>query len=102
MVTFPGDTDVVVIRILARGLKDGQGTEAVLELMDCYDEETGFTAMERTTGWDGAIVAGMMARAQTPRGAVPRELSLPAETYVQELDRRGIKLQTRVEFSVRE
>jgi lysine 6-dehydrogenase len=97
MVTFPGDRDVVVIRILATGLKDGRPAKAVLDLTDFYDEETGFTAMERTTGWDGAIVAGMMARGQTPRGAVPRELSVLADEYVQELARRGIEVQTRVE-----
>jgi lysine 6-dehydrogenase len=97
MVTFPEDRDVVVIRVLARGLKDGRPAKAVLDLMDFCDEETGFTAMERTSGWDGAIVAGMMARGQTPRGAVPRELSVPADEYVQELARRGIEVQTRVE-----
>jgi lysine 6-dehydrogenase len=97
MVTFPADRDVVVIRILASGLKDGRPAQAVLDLMDFYDEETGFTAMERTTGWDGAIVASMMARGQIPRGAVPRELSVPTAEYVQELARRGIEVQMRVE-----
>jgi lysine 6-dehydrogenase len=96
MVSFPEDRDVVVIRILARGLKDGRPAEAILDLTDSYDERTGFTAMERTTGWDGAIVAGMMARGQAPRGAIPRELSVPADEYVQELARRGIEVQTRV------
>jgi lysine 6-dehydrogenase len=101
MVTYPEDKDVVVIRILVRGLKDGRPAEAILDLMDVYDEGTGFTAMERTTGWDGAIVAGMMARGRTPRGAIPRELSLPADEYVRELARRGIEVQTRVESSAR-
>jgi lysine 6-dehydrogenase len=64
--------------------------------MDFYDEETGFTAMERTTGWDAAIVAGMMARGQTARGAVPVELAVPPDLFVQELARRGIDLQTSI------
>lgn len=96
MVTYPQDKDVVVIRIQATGLKDGQAAGVVLDLMDFYDEETGFTAMERTTGWDAAIVAGMMVREQTPRGAVPVELAVPPALFVQELARRGIKVQTRV------
>ena len=92
MVTFPEDRDVVVIRVLARGLKDGRPAKAVLDLMDFHDEETGFTAMERTTGWDGAIVAGMMARVQTPRGAVPRELSVPGRLPIDEARRFSIAL----------
>jgi lysine 6-dehydrogenase len=96
LVTFPDDRDVVAIRIRATGRKGGRPAEAVLELMDLYDEQTGFTAMERTTGWDAAIVAGMMARGQTPRGAIPVELAVPPELFVAELARRGIKVQVRV------
>jgi len=96
LVTYPEDKDVVVIRIQALGQKDGQAAEAVLDLMDFYDEETGFTAMERTTGWDGAIVAEMMARGQTPRGAVSLELAVPADLFVAELARRGIEVKARV------
>jgi lysine 6-dehydrogenase len=96
MVSFAADKDVVVIRIRAIGRKAGRRTEVVLDLMDFYDEDTGFTAMERTTGWDAAIVAGMMARGQTPRGAVPVELAVPASLFVEELAKRGIKVQTRV------
>jgi lysine 6-dehydrogenase len=97
MVTFPEDKDVVVIRIRATGLKGGLPAEAIVELIDFYDEETGFTAMERTTGWDGAIVAAMMARGQTPRGAVPVELAVEPAFFVQELARRGINVKATVE-----
>lgn len=96
LVTYPEDRDVVVIRVQATGKKGGQPAEVILELMDFYDEETGFTAMERTTGWDAAIVAGMMARGQTLRGAVPVELAVPPDLFVQELAKRGIQVQTRV------
>lgn len=96
LVTYPQDRDVVVIRIRATGVKDGQPTDVILDLMDFYDEETGFTAMERTTGWDAAIVAGMMARGQTPKGAVPVEQAVPPGLFVQELARRGINVQTRI------
>jgi lysine 6-dehydrogenase len=95
-VTFPDDRDVVAIRIRATGRKDGRAAEVTLELVDQYDEETGFTAMERTTGWDGAIVAAMMARGQTPRGAVPVELAVPPALFVDEMRRRGFQLQERV------
>jgi lysine 6-dehydrogenase len=96
MVTFAGDRDVVVVRVRATGLKEGQPTEVILDLMDVYDEETGFTAMERTTGWDGAIVAEMMARGQTPRGAAPVEIAVPPDLFVEELTRRGIHVKTTI------
>jgi lysine 6-dehydrogenase len=96
LVTYPEDRDVVVIRIRATGSRDGEQTEVVLDLMDFYDEDTNFTAMERTTGWDAAIVAGMMARGQTPRGAVPVELAIPPDLFVEELGKRGIQIHTTV------
>jgi len=96
MVTYPDDKDVVVIRIRATGRKAGKRAEVLLDLMDFYDADTGFTAMERTTGWDGAIVASMMARGQTRRGAVPVELAVPPELFVQELAKRGIGVETKV------
>jgi len=96
MVSFDDDKDVVVIRIRATGKKEGRRTEVILDLMDFYDEGTGFTAMERTTGWDAAIVAGMMARGQTPRGAVPVELAVPSSLFVEELAKRGIHVETSV------
>ena len=96
LVTFPGDKDVCAIRIRATGRKDGRPAEVILDLMDLYDEETGFTAMERTTGWDGAIVVGMMARGQTPKGAVPVELAVPPDLFVRELAKRGIEVRVRI------
>jgi len=94
LVTFPHDRDVCAIRVLAKGKKDGQPAEVLLELMDFADEETGFSAMERTTGWDAAIVAAMMARGQTPKGAVPVESAVPPDLFVAELARRNIKVTT--------
>ena len=95
MVTYREDKDVVVIRIRAKGRRNGQSAEVVLDLMDFYDEATGFTAMERTTGWDAAIVAAMMVRDQTPRGAVPVEVAVPPRPFVQELSKRGIEVKVR-------
>jgi lysine 6-dehydrogenase len=97
LVTFPGDGDVCAIHIRATGRKDGRPAAVVLDLLDFADPETGFTAMERTTGWDGAIVAGMMARGQTPPGAVPVELAVPPAPFVAELAKRGIEVKTRFE-----
>jgi lysine 6-dehydrogenase len=95
-VTFPGDRDVCAIRVLATGRKGGRPAQVTVEMIDFYDEETGFTAMERTTGWDVAIVAAMIARGQIPSGVVPVELAVPPDLFVDELGRRGIEVKTEV------
>lgn len=92
IVAQPGDQDLVVIRIIARGRKDGQEKEYTIDLFDRYDETTGFTAMERTTGWHAAIMAGFIARGQTPRGGVPVELAVPGPLFVEEFRKRGFDL----------
>ncbi|NIN67539.1 MAG: hypothetical protein GTO63_23115 [Anaerolineae bacterium] len=89
-VTFNDDKDMVIVRVKATGKKDGREAEVVVEVIDYFDEHTGFTAMERCTGWSAAIVAEMMARGDTPRGAGGVETKVPAGLFVDELRRRGI------------
>ena len=97
-VTFPGDKDTVIVRVRAVGKKDGRDAEAVVELIDHFDDETGFTAMERATGWSAAIVAEMMAHGQTPRGAGGVETFVPARPFVEEMRRRGLNVTERMAF----
>lgn len=92
----PDDRDFVIVRVKAIGENDGRPAESLVELIDYQDEETGFTAMERTTGWDGAIVAIMNARGITPRGVKPVEVAVPAKSFVDELRRRGFALTEQV------
>jgi len=88
----PGEPDLVIVRVLAKGKKDGHTTQALVDLIDRYDEATGFTAMERTTGWDGSIKAIMNAHGVTPRGVNPAELAVPGPQYAAELRKRGFSL----------
>jgi lysine 6-dehydrogenase len=84
--------DVCIIRAHAKGKKNGQPTEAIVEVIDYYDEVTGFTAMQRLTGWHASIVAAMMARQDTPVGSTPLELAVPAKAFVNEARKRGFKI----------
>jgi len=101
MVTFPNDPekskDIVLVRVKALGKKAGRPAKAEVELEDRFDETTGFTAMERTTGWDAAIVAEMMAHGLTPRGAGGVESFVPAVPFMNELRRRGFHVKENVE-----
>lgn len=93
------DRDLVIVRVKAVGDKGGKAAEAVVEVIDYYDEETRFTAMERTTGWHGAIVAIMNARGQTPRGVKPVETGVPAQLFVDEMKKRGLSLSEEIKFT---
>jgi len=87
--------DVCIVRAHAKGKKNGQPTEAVVEVIDYYDETTGFTAMQRMTGWHASIVAAMMAKKGIPTGALPLELAVPARAFVREAKKRGFKITER-------
>ena len=95
-VTFPKDKDVVIVRVKSVGKKQGRDAEATVEVIDYLDEETGFTAMERCTGWSAAIVAEMMARGDLPPGAGGVEAQVPARPFVEQLRQRGIEVTERV------
>lgn len=88
----PGEPDLVIVRVLARGRKGRRAAEVVVELIDRYDEATGFTAMERTTGWDGSLKAILCAQGVVPRGVHPAEIAIPGPHYAAELRRRGFSL----------
>ena len=100
-VTFPNDAekskDIVFVRVKALGKNGGKPAQAVVELEDRFDEVTGFTAMERTTGWDAAIVAEMMEHGLTPRGAGGVESLVPAKEFMNELRKRGFRIKENVE-----
>jgi lysine 6-dehydrogenase len=96
-VAFPGEKDLVLVRVKVVGEKNGAPAQAILDLVDYYDEATGFTAMERTTGWDAAIVLAMAARGQTPHGAGGVEAFVPAGPFLDDLRRRGFQITQRVE-----
>jgi lysine 6-dehydrogenase len=91
-VSAPVIDDICIIRAHAVGLKNGRKTNAIVEVIDYYDPATGFTSMQRTTGWHLSIVASLMAHGQTPVGSVPLELAVPGDAFVREAHRRGFNI----------
>jgi lysine 6-dehydrogenase len=57
-----GEPDLTLFRVEVVGVKDGRPRWFQAEMVDRYDEATGFTSMARTTSFTGAIVARMIAR----------------------------------------
>ncbi len=82
--------DIGIIRVKAIGEKAGKPTTLIIDLVDRYDEKTGFTAMERLTGWHCSVIMIQQAEGVIKPGARPVELALPAEMVMQALELRGI------------
>ena len=89
-ITAPHVEDICIMRAVGIGLKDGHETRVTLDLIDQYDPETGFTGMERLTGWHCALMMGFQARGEIAPGAHRME-SVPAAKIMDELTKRGIK-----------
>ncbi len=90
--------DVCVMRAKGVGV-DGSGRRraVIIDLIDYYDETTGFTAMERLTGWHAGIMAEFIARGVVPPGVWPMEKAVLATTFMDKVRERGFDVTVRWE-----
>ncbi|MCP4723606.1 MAG: hypothetical protein GY863_01145 [bacterium] len=88
--------DILAMRVIVSGIKDGSPKEYIFELIDHFDPGTGYTAMARTTGLPAAVAARMIARDQIyERGVIfPEDLFKGAlyDTLMYELEKFNINL----------
>jgi lysine 6-dehydrogenase len=88
---LPADgPDYVLVRVEVVG--DG-GKRLRYDIIDKQDEQTGMSAMMRTTAFPASIIAQMMASGDVlSRGATPQEKAIDPDKFVAELERRKIKI----------
>ena len=92
-ITAPeGLRDLAVIHAVGRGKRGGQEAETVVDVLDYYDEATGFRAMERLTGWHASAMLIAQVRGEVRAGAVPQETALPPAAMLAALRDRGIAI----------
>lgn len=96
--------DVCIMRLEAhesvhrpgvRGLLGGRlrGRVASFTMIDHYDPKTDMSAMMRTTAFPASIVVQMLASgAIAKRGAVLQERDVPADLFLEEIGKRGVKI----------
>ena len=85
------EPDVVLVRVEVTGRKGGNDQRVRYDIIDRQDEQTGLSAMMRTTAFPASIVALMMARGQTTsKGALPQERCIPPQLFMDELAKRRI------------
>jgi lysine 6-dehydrogenase len=91
--TKPESRDLVAMRVTVSGKKGGESKTLSWELIDRWDEEHDISAMMRTTGYSLSITGLMQARGEVkPAGVHTPDECVPAERYIAELAKRGIKI----------
>jgi lysine 6-dehydrogenase len=92
------DTDVVLMRVSAEGVRSGESARIVYELVDRHEPETGHSAMARCTSYAAAAIAYMLGvGAIERRGVLPGELCVPLEEFLGAVRARGLDVNERWE-----
>jgi len=88
--TRPEIQDIVLVRV------EVESREGVvrLEMLERQDPETGFTAMERLTGFSTSIVAIEVAAGRVPAGCYGCEEAVNPAAFRRELERRGFQIKS--------
>ncbi len=99
----PEGRDLIALRVEVEGRASGEPIRVVYDLVDFFDEANGISAMERTTGYSLSITGQMQLTRQTRNpGVFTPDQAVPAEPYIAELGKRGIRIQRRREALIRQ
>jgi len=91
------EKDVVLLKVLSRGKKDGEDIILDYTMIDYYDEKNNITAMMRTTGYPTSIIAQLIERGKIKEfGVFGCEEIVPCSPFFKELQKRGIKIQKEI------
>ncbi len=86
------DVDQCLVRAVGIGMKNGVRTKLQIDIHDRQCDTTGFTSMERLTGFSLSIHAIDVAAGMLPTGALRYETALTGTRFCEQIQRRGIKL----------
>lgn len=89
----PDEPDLVALRVVGTGERDGREVALAWNLVDRQDGETGISAMMRCTGYSLSVVGLMLARDRIGRtGVLPPDEGIPYGPFVDALGERGIEI----------
>lgn len=86
------DDDMCAVRAVGVGKKGGQNKTVQVDIFDKQCPDTGFTSMERLTGFSMAIYAINIAEGNVSAGAHRYETAMSGGKFVDEIQKRGIQL----------
>lgn len=85
-----GKPDLVALRVVVTGIKDGQHAARAWEVVDHYDAARGITSMMRTTGYTLSITGQLQATGAIAPGVHTPDECVPATRYFAMLAERGV------------
>ncbi len=89
------DLDLCVVRGVGIGTKGGNPARIQIDIFDKQCEDTGFTSMERLTGFSTSIIAQEVVQGRVQKGAVNYEKAMTGTAFLRELKKRGINIKVR-------
>jgi lysine 6-dehydrogenase len=89
--------DLVALRVVVKGSKDGKPQTQSFELVDRYDAAHGISAMMRATGFSLSITGQLQAQGAVASGVHTPDECMPGDRYVMELAKRGILIRQSVQ-----
>ena len=91
----PGGQDLVALRVIVTGMKNGHACTREYDLLDYYDAEHDITAMMRVTGYTLSITGQLMASGALPSCVYTPDEVFPGDRYIAELAKRNINIRMR-------
>jgi lysine 6-dehydrogenase len=88
----PGSKDLVALRVVVTGTRNGQAAHRQYDLLDYYDAAHDITAMMRVTGYTLSITGQLMASRALAAGVHTPDECFPGDRYIAELASRGINI----------
>ena len=85
-----GKPDLVALRVVVTGTKDGVRATRAWEVVDRYDATHGISAMMRTTGYTLSITSQLQATGAITPGVHTPDECMPTTRYFELLGERGI------------
>ena len=88
----PQGTDMVALRVVVEGKKEGAPKRVTYDLIDRYDQKNGISSMNRTTGYSLSITGQLQADRKLKSGVYTPDQAMPADLYIEELAKRGVQI----------
>lgn len=89
------DLDLCAVRGVGIGTKNGNPARIQIDIFDKQCEDTGFTSMERLTGFSTSIIAQEVVQGRVEKGAINYENAMTGTSFLRELKKRGIDIKVR-------
>lgn len=86
------EQDIVLVRVDARGARDGKRVRIVYQLIAGRDPDSGFTGMGRTVGFPASIAARMILDGEIAGPGLIWPSDVPFDRYLQQLRTLGLEV----------